>query len=794
MTSRRLFPLATAGIIVLLFATTPIAQSVVQSASPGGTTKYTTDVFYGYPWSYTLLPDNLGPASSSPVFDPANGDFYYISSLLGASALVNVFDPSTDRVVASIPVGYEVLSNLLFDQANGNIYLGAISQTFAGAVEVVNTTTNKVSTSIPFQLPSTMVLDTSNGLIYAEGYSLTGNLGVINATTNKIVGIIPFKGALFGGIFNPSNGEAYFVQFPSYYVEVLNCSSQTMVANLTAKANFLSNGVYDPATQDVYFAGEAQNSSTIAINSTNFVMTSDAGTGPSAIGLVLDPDTGYLYFLNLFAGQSPVIPVVNPVTLTNEQNVSANFTPYVSLGSGAYDTANHLLYLMAISGNFYILNGTEAKFVGILPTEATPQAVAYDPVDRMTYVSSVLEGENESLVSIMQGQNIIQQVYIGREGSGGTSSMAVSTRTGLVYVSTADNGTVFAMNGTSGAIVGRVEFGRAPIALAYDSNDNLLYGLYNGSLAEEDDLTAVNLSTGANVTMSIAGSATAMSYDPDDGLVLITEYSSGTVAKVQANTTAVVGSVQTFANGLVLYPQTIYYDPQTGIAFVGGSIYPGSLSNSSSSVISLNPKTDKTVTDVSWFPISAVYYDSNNSCLYVASLFYGTEAFQGPGFQQSASVSAGNGPVGIALNSENGYLYFADGQEAGTVTLLEPSAPPTTTTTTSTSISVSSSTSTSTSVSTSTSTSSSSSSSSTTSTLPTTSSTSTTSTSSSSVSSTTSMPPSTSSTTSASSSSVAQNGGTSQTVELVAIGAVAAVAATAALLVSRRKKGTVGQT
>jgi YVTN family beta-propeller protein len=239
--------------------------------------------------------------TSGAVFDPLNGDVYAANT---GSNNVSVIEGTTNRVIASIPVGIYP-SAAAFDSSNGDIY---VENTGSDNISVITGSSNMVAATIPVgSVPSGAAFDSSNGEIYVTNQG-SRNVSVLSSSTNKVIATInmPQSNEIpCAAAFDSANGDVYVSDIGQDNVIVIDGSSNTVVASIRVGAN--PDGiVFDSATGAIYSAAEDGNDVEVIAGSTNKVIA-NIGVGGSPGGEAFDSENGDVYVTNYDDSNTSVI-------------------------------------------------------------------------------------------------------------------------------------------------------------------------------------------------------------------------------------------------------------------------------------------------------------------------------------------------------------------------------------------------------------------------------------------------------------------------------------------------------
>lgn len=329
-------------------------------------------------YTFPVCLQQIGDVPKNSAYNPAN-DRLYVACAFSGIAVVN---PHTDAVETRIalPATGDQAFSVLYDPANNDIYVGTEGGTFD--LYVINPATNTISASFHTKGDSLwLVYSPANKEVYADN-TFSNNVTVINGVTNAFITYLPL------GIYPYDDA---------------------------------TNALYDPASQDVYFAcGACQT------------------TGP--------PITGFIFAVN------PSDTVVATIAL----GFQANFgDPTIAASDLVYNSANHNLYVGAIqtgSTNSYIYEISSAtnRILGRVRIPGDCEgggclffaSVTFDPVNASLYVS----GPADTVSIVSSTLQVMQVAPVAPSGacSGGFNLLASTfdPANSIVYVFCSQYGTI----------------------------------------------------------------------------------------------------------------------------------------------------------------------------------------------------------------------------------------------------------------------------------------------------------------------------------------------------------------
>ncbi len=311
------------------------------------------------------------------TYDPVNG-YIYVGNY--GSSNVSVIDPSSNRVLAGVPV--TVGAHLLVcDTQTGDIFVGGTS-----AVTVISGRTSSVMSiiQIPNGYPQPATFDSENGFVYATS---PGNPldYVLNRTA--VVATVQLPAGISSGAAYDSITKDVYAGWgnytsnntpPAVNLSIVNGTTNTIVGRAEA-VQPLSQMLYVPSVRSIYAASNWGNLSVVSdvTNQLVSLLHLDGDRyGGNLGGVTYDPRNGNVYVTNRFHdvwfgtggpynGEGDNVWVVNATTNTVVQNITVWDSP---IGIAYDDRTNELFVANSLSGSVSVINLTSTYDVQFTET------------------------------------------------------------------------------------------------------------------------------------------------------------------------------------------------------------------------------------------------------------------------------------------------------------------------------------------------------------------------------------------------------------------------------------------
>jgi YVTN family beta-propeller protein len=227
---------------------------------------------------------------------------------------VSVIDTSSDKVVATIPVGGNDADTAAISPNGAFVYVASES----GQVAVISTATNSLVTVIP--VPGarfyTVAVSPDGSLVYATNIN-QNEVTVIDAQTNSVITNIPVATFPYGIAFSPDGALAYVTSESGTVgntVSVINTATNSVLTTITVGAAATMLAV-SPDGQHVYVDNWGSGTVSVIDTSSNLV-TTNINVGGHPYGIVFSPDGSHAYVANDDGNVSVIDTATNSVVDT----------------------------------------------------------------------------------------------------------------------------------------------------------------------------------------------------------------------------------------------------------------------------------------------------------------------------------------------------------------------------------------------------------------------------------------------------------------------------------------------
>jgi len=649
------------------------------------------------------------------AYDPSNGYVYVTNA---GSNNVSEINGTTNTVIGGIYLeGTEGLEGIAYDSSNGYAYITNWNASMVLVIAIIGGSIVFLFTIAVEKNPVGVTYDPSNGYVYVANAG-SNSVSVINGTTNTVIGSIAVGSMPEGIACDPSNGYVYVANAGSNSVSVINGVTNTVIAS-TRVGSYPIGVTYDPSNKCVYVANENSNTVSVittiplyAVAFTESGLPSGAswsvtlnGTANSSMSNVItfnEPNGTYSYSvtsgsysvtsgLGYTASPSSGTITVNGadvnVKITFSQNKSGGYVKYTLdllnntlingnfIGSTstlvpgvnpigvAYDSSNGYLYVAEHGSDIVsVINTKTNEIIKSINVGTSPWGIAYDPSNGYLYVTNgwfgFYGGEwwyYTNNVTVINGatNTVIANISVGE----GPYGILYDPSNGYIYVTNTAQNNVSVIDGANNTLIASINVGAYPEGLAYDPSNGCVYVANAGS-------NTVSVINGANntviATIAVGSYPVGLAYDPSNGYVYVTNDASNNVSVINGANNTVIANITVGS-----FPEQIAYDPSDGYIYV--------VNSGSNNISVINGANNEIIANLSlgltWGSTGdwgssgplGIAYDPSNNYLYLANTIGNSLILiNGTTNTVVSNIKVGIFPGGVAFDPINDYLYVTD--------------------------------------------------------------------------------------------------------------------------------------
>jgi DNA-binding beta-propeller fold protein YncE len=234
---------------------------------------------------------------------------------------VSVIDGSTDRIVATVPVGSSggQTGTLAVNPLTDTIYVTELSGDFSGYLYVIDGFTDTVSTAVELgSAPDSVAVDPSTDTIYVGSQGGT-SVSIIDGATNTIMATLnPDSGDTFGSPAVDTSTNLTYISETGATDEILEYNVATLTNSFEGTSALIQQVGIDPVTDTLYYTNANGSSSVVTVvDGANGAIITTIPDGQATGGVApvgLDPSTGTVYVGNQIGYQMTTVSVIDEAT------------------------------------------------------------------------------------------------------------------------------------------------------------------------------------------------------------------------------------------------------------------------------------------------------------------------------------------------------------------------------------------------------------------------------------------------------------------------------------------------
>ncbi|MGH9494132.1 MAG: hypothetical protein ACRD3B_03975 [Candidatus Sulfotelmatobacter sp.] len=307
----------------------------------------------------------------------------------------------------------------------------------AGVSFGLSTTTIPVGT-----VPGRIAVNQSTNRIYVANLN-SNNVSVIDGESNTVIATVSVGNGPSDIGINTITDMVYVANSGANTVSVIDGTSSAVVATIPGLKDPLRLSV-NAVTNQIFVANTGSNTVSVIDGSSNtIVATIPIGSVP--FGIRVNSATNLAYVTNLNAGTISVIDGQSD-TVTNTFTLPQPANP----GNIALDPiTNELLVTDGFNSKVYVINASSGALLGTITSSgklpfAPPSGIVEFQLGKSALVSFA------SINGLMLISDSSYKVVTGLKSGNGPVGMAVNRKTGKVYVTQINDGTVIVYSGLFG--------------------------------------------------------------------------------------------------------------------------------------------------------------------------------------------------------------------------------------------------------------------------------------------------------------------------------------------------------
>jgi YVTN family beta-propeller protein len=561
-------------------------------------------------------------------------------------------------------------------------------------------------------------LDLDNASLFAGNYRPLGCLGVqdavvavplnrilvtcaqsnalmaFNATTGAYEGVVQVGSSPMGLAFDPDDDRVYVADL-SGTVDVVAADSMTLLASISAGCSPID-VAYVNLSERIYVADSCSANVTV-ISTLNNSVIAHIGLGSDPDGLVYDAYNGDVYVTDPSDDRVFVVSAASDAILSSI-NLSAGANTFGGPDSIASDSITGTVYVVFdLTQRLDVISGSSGEWTANVSLQGYPSAVAVDPNADRIYVATDQLYVPTNNVTVIDASTLaaVSAIATGPAPTG----IGVDSASGRVYVTDSEASDIAVIDESTSQVLGYFRSDTVPVGVAWDDvtqdvfvtnqgsgtlaqvngstnelmgSQSLSYGLtgvatdssdghlFVGS-PDNDGVYDTSASGLARSFTSVGAGPVALAYDSTNGDIYAANSAANNVSVIDGATGSLVTSISLIPDGLIGGGLTdIAFDPNNGDLYVS---VEGCTCSLPGNVTIIDGTTNHVVGEIDDWGVpgpSAVAVDIQNNELYAVDPAGFLSAFNATTDSLISTTSLGSAPEGIAIDSENGYIYVSN--------------------------------------------------------------------------------------------------------------------------------------
>jgi YVTN family beta-propeller protein len=320
----------------------------------------------------------VGPNALSLVYDPAHGDVFVANE---GGDNVSIINDTNLTDFASVLTGYNP-TGLAYDPALGEVF---VANSGSSTVTAINDTNDSVVATQAVASGAYLVaFDPASGRLVVSGDAVA-NITFLNVSTLAPEGSLALPGGAYQLADDTAQSDAFVVTYNitrhAWAAEVISDAQGTIVTAIPNVGNISEGIAYDLATDEIYISDSFGRSEGIAgynvtvISGQTDAVEATLPTGALPAGIAVDSTTGNVYVANYGQGTLTVVAQSPVYAVTFTESHLPGGTSWAVTCNGVHQSS------LTTSIVFYAANGTSSFTVSpVSGYTATPSSGSI-PID-----------------------------------------------------------------------------------------------------------------------------------------------------------------------------------------------------------------------------------------------------------------------------------------------------------------------------------------------------------------------------------------------------------------------------
>jgi YVTN family beta-propeller protein len=291
---------------------------------------------------------------------------------------------------------------------------------------------------------------------------------------DSLITTIPMLGPPFAVTFNPDNNKLYVSLTNNNFLSVIDGGTNTVIGNINTPFPFGS--TFSPVDHMIYVTNYWNGTITQVDPSTDTVVrTIRLDQNPTILTYPTFVEANTVNGMLYVGTGRGIVYVVNPFTSTIVTTIAVNFP----VGGMAFNPVNRMLYVTLPQNNpndsVAVIDTSTNSLVTNIPIEPAPFGVTVNPSNGMVYVAS----EHAAVTVITSANTVTATITPPTVGAEilHPHGITFNPDNGKIYVTglTPSRAFVFAIDSTNSISGSPIQIGHVSHEIAYDSSNGNLY-------------------------------------------------------------------------------------------------------------------------------------------------------------------------------------------------------------------------------------------------------------------------------------------------------------------------------
>lgn len=262
----------------------------------------------------------------------------------------------------------------------------------------------------------------------------------------------------------PSNNSIYIATLGTNFVRVLDCNTNTIVANINIASLTINQIAYNPNNNFIYVCDGINNTVVVINCATNTIVGLPISVGTSPYGIVYNPTNNSMYVSNQ---SSTNISIINCNTNLVVTTILVGIVPF----DLAYNSNNNTIYILDNSSQTINVLDCNTNIVTsfLNPIGANQFSIEYCPINNSMYV--VNQASNDVSVIDCATNTLITSILIGTTPYG----IIYDNISNAMVITNVVSNNIYTISCATNTITSIVSTPSSPFGITFNSNNNSIF-------------------------------------------------------------------------------------------------------------------------------------------------------------------------------------------------------------------------------------------------------------------------------------------------------------------------------